>query len=54
MEWPSWQAFWDMGGYGRYVWWSFGVTAAIFLAELWSARRRHRVARNALRARSGR
>ena len=27
MNWSSWEAFWAMGGYGLYVWGSFGVTA---------------------------
>mgnify|MGYP002782285103 CR=1 FL=1 len=34
MNWSSWSAFWDMGGYWLYVWGSFGVTAAALLAEL--------------------
>jgi heme exporter protein D len=27
MYFDSWSAFWDMGGYGFFVWLSFGVTA---------------------------
>ena len=27
MIWNSWNDFWAMGGYGLYVWGSFGVTA---------------------------
>jgi len=27
MIWSSWTEFWAMGGYGLYVWGSFGVTA---------------------------
>ncbi len=34
MEWASWSAFWDMGGYGLYVWGSFGATALILLMEI--------------------
>jgi heme exporter protein D len=35
MIWNSWSDFWAMGGYGVYVWGSFGVTAALILIELW-------------------
>ena len=34
MEWASWSEFWDMGGYGLYVWGSYSVTAAIILIEI--------------------
>lgn len=34
MEWASWSEFWDMGGYGLYVWGSYGVTAAFILIEI--------------------
>jgi heme exporter protein D len=34
MEWASWSEFWDMAGYGLYVWGSFGVTAACILIEV--------------------
>ena len=27
MRWESWSQFWDMGGYGLYVWGSMAVTA---------------------------
>lgn len=49
MEWESWSAFWAMGGYGAYVWWSFGVTAAVMVGELILVRRRHRAARQAVK-----
>ena len=36
MIWNSWSDFWAMGGYGVYVWGSFGVTAALMALEvLW-------------------
>jgi heme exporter protein D len=44
MSWPSWSAFWDMGGYGLYVWGSYSVCAAIFVVELAMIRRHHRLA----------
>lgn len=40
MNWESWQAFWAMGGYGLYVWGSFGMTALCIVAEVWLVRRR--------------
>lgn len=54
MQWESWQAFFAMGGYGGYVWGSFGLTAIIMIGELILARHRHRVARAAIRRSSGR
>jgi heme exporter protein CcmD len=41
--------FWAMGGYARYVWPCFALTAIVFAWNLWSARRYHAAAR--LRAR---
>ena len=35
MIWNSWSDFWAMGGYGLYVWGSFGVTAASMAIEMW-------------------
>jgi heme exporter protein D len=36
MIWNSWSDFWAMGGYGVYVWGSFGITAALMALEaLW-------------------
>ena len=37
MRWDSWSQFWDMGGYGLYVWGSMGVTALFILLEIWQA-----------------
>ena len=46
MNWNNWSDFLAMGGYGFYVWSSFGVTAGALLIELWSlALRRHALAR---------
>ncbi len=38
MRWDSWSQFWEMGGYGLYVWGSMGVTALFILLEIWQAR----------------
>lgn len=34
MQWESWSAFWEMGGKGGYVWWSYAVTFALVALEL--------------------
>jgi heme exporter protein D len=34
MIWNSWNDFWAMGGYGLYVWGSFGVTALLMALEV--------------------
>jgi heme exporter protein D len=34
MIWNSWNDFWAMGGYGLYVWGSFGVTAVCMALEV--------------------
>ena len=39
--WSSWSDFLAMGGYGLYVWGSFGVTALGLAAEVWSLKARH-------------
>lgn len=39
MIWSSMGDFWRMGGYGVYVWGSFGVTAALMALEVWLTRR---------------
>ena len=39
MIWSSFSDFWSMGGYGLYVWGSFGVTAALLAAEAFWTRR---------------
>ncbi|QAZ38327.1 heme exporter protein CcmD [Methylibium sp. Pch-M] len=42
MNWPSASAFFDMGGYGLYVWGSYAVTALLMAAEPWHVARRQR------------
>lgn len=48
MQWNSFSEFIAMGGYGTYVWPSFGVTALCMIWEILSLRRRHAAARIAL------
>ena len=38
----SWNDFWNMGGYGLYVWGSYGVVALGLLWEVQSAAQRQR------------
>ncbi len=38
----SWSEFWSMGGYGFYVWGSYGVTALFLTLEIVSLVRRRR------------
>jgi heme exporter protein D len=44
MQWGSFSEFVAMGGYGLYVWTSFGVTALCMLWEVLALWRRHAVA----------
>ena len=44
MNWPTWQAFWSMGGYGFYVWGSYAVVAASIAIEVVLLRRQRRAA----------
>jgi heme exporter protein CcmD len=37
--------FWAMGGYARYVWPCFGITAVVLVWNLWAARRSRQAAR---------
>lgn len=53
MQWNSLNEFFAMGGYGMYVWPSFGVTALCMIWEVLTLRRRHAAARTALVASSG-
>ncbi|RQP25355.1 heme exporter protein CcmD [Piscinibacter terrae] len=51
MNWHSAAEFFDMGGYGLYVWGSYAVTALLMLAEPWLvARRRERAMAQAVEA----
>ncbi|MFN0317694.1 MAG: heme exporter protein CcmD [Burkholderiales bacterium] len=44
MNWGSAQAFFEMGGYGLFVWGSYGVTALVIAGELVALRKRRRAA----------
>jgi heme exporter protein D len=52
MHWNSLDHFLDMGGYGLYVWGSYGVTAALLIVEGVLLVRRHREARADVRRRA--
>jgi heme exporter protein D len=45
MMWKSFDDFLHMGGYGLYVWGSYGVTLAVMVVEGVMARRRMHAAR---------
>ncbi|WP_374338729.1 heme exporter protein CcmD [Methyloversatilis sp.] len=45
MNWESASQFWAMGGYGFFVWGSYGVTAAVIAVELTALARRVKLAR---------
>jgi len=49
MQWNNASEFFAMGGYGLYVWGSFGVTALALVIEVWLIRRRHAAAVQAIR-----
>ena len=36
----DWVAFLDMGGYGAFVWPSYGLSALVLIAVLWQSRAR--------------
>ena len=42
MNWNSLGQFLEMGGYGLYVWGSYGVALLLMGLEPWLVRRRHR------------
>ena len=42
MIWESWQAFGAMGGFGLYVWSSFGMTLLCIVGEIGLLRRHRR------------
>ncbi|MFA5082424.1 MAG: heme exporter protein CcmD [Hydrogenophilaceae bacterium] len=39
MMWASWGEFWAMGGYGLYVWGSYGAAFILILIEIISLKR---------------
>jgi heme exporter protein D len=53
MTWTSFDQFLHMGGYGLYVWGSYGVALVLMTAEPLLARHRHRLACQAARADDG-
>jgi heme exporter protein D len=52
LYWSDWSAFWAMGGYGLYVWGSFGVAALVIALELWSLRQRRKALHSQVEASS--
>ena len=50
VNWNSWSDFAAMGGYSLFVWCSFGLTAAVVVAEVWAIRMRHRALMRSLEA----
>jgi len=46
MQWASWSAFFNMGGYAFYVWFSFGLT---LLCMAWEVLALHKRSTQALR-----
>ena len=44
MNWQSFEHFVHMGGYGLYVWGSYGMTLLVLFAEAWAVRQRRRQA----------
>ncbi len=50
MIWHSWADFAAMGGYGLYVWGSYGAALLLMTLEPWLAIRRRRQALEAARA----
>ena len=50
MIWENWNQFWEMGGYGLYVWGSMTVTVACMAIEVWQARLGHQQLLAQLRA----
>ncbi|MEX2197487.1 MAG: heme exporter protein CcmD [Burkholderiales bacterium] len=45
MNWGGWSEFWAMGGYGFYVWGSYGVALACLALEIVLLMRRSREAK---------
>jgi len=42
VNWGSWDNFLRMGGYGFFVWGSYGMTVAIIAIEVWQLKVRRR------------
>lgn len=45
----NWSEFFAMGGYGLYVWSSYGITALILILNLYLPQRRRKTVRRLLR-----
>ncbi|WP_337840356.1 heme exporter protein CcmD [Rheinheimera sp.] len=54
MAFSSWADFWAMGGYGVFVWLSFGVTYALLLGLGWFSQREHNQLKRQIRAKAAR
>ncbi len=54
MNWQSFDQFLQMGGYGLYVWGSYGMTLLVLVAEVLAVRQRQRKAFDAVRSGAGR
>lgn len=50
MQFESFSAFLAMGGYGFYVWWSFGLCFALTGILYWDSKVRHRKTVEAIRS----
>ncbi len=49
LNWSNGSEFLAMGGYGLYVWGSFGVTALVMVIEVWSLAARRKAVRHLTR-----
>jgi len=54
VNWGSWDNFLRMGGYGFFVWGSYGMTVAIVAIEIWQLKVRRRRAVTELRREAAR
>jgi len=54
VNWGSWDNFLRMGGYGFFVWGSYGMTVAIVAIEVWQLKVRRRRAVAELRREAAR
>ena len=50
MQWNSASEFFAMGGYGLYVWGSFGATAAVMVMEVFLVKQRRQQVLRSLRS----
>jgi heme exporter protein D len=52
LYWSNWSDFWAMGGYGLYVWGSFGASVLVIALELLSLRQRRKALHSQVEASS--